>query len=420
MPGQPPNPLIGPQQANVLVPPGVQNPQGGNNPVGFIGRFFGPAVRPPNPTLNRQPAQNPNHNNQGQPGGPGIFINYQVQYQFPRQPNERNGQTMHAPQQPIPPYPGFPGPGGVWQPWPGAANGAQPTEAGNPGNIHTDAPLNSPLPEGGESSLDSSVSTTSSAASGSSSLDNHSSSESPREAAARAALNRLGGGKPGNSSQQATFTSTTTETHSSSASNPRPAMPSDIPGRNAHLPQLIPLYGYPSQSANLRASTQLDSSTQHTLPPTPPSQSSIHPTSSLPFPSSGYAQSSASPSPFNPQPSSANTFPSQLPASLTDEQLATLDRLTRESIDERLRILEGVSGTIYKCVDDLLRLRSALPHPNPPLSLDGSIPPSSSGPQTDHAEGEGTSTSYNKGKKPEHLVQVVNDTQVSQGSEEDP
>lgn len=413
MPGQPPNPPAGPQQANPLVPPGAQNPQGGNNPLGLIGRFFGPAVRPPNPTLNRQAAQNPN-NNQGQPGGPGIFINYQVQYQFPRQLNERNGQTLHPPQQPIPPYPGFPGPGGVWQPWPGAANGAQ-AEAGNPGSMHTDAPLNNSLPEVGESSLDSSASTTSSGPSGSSSLDNQTSSESPSKAAARAALDRLGGAKPpGNSSQRTTFTSTPAESHSSSPSNSRPSMPSDIPWRNVHLPQLIPLYDFRSQGANSRVSTPLGSSTQQTLPT--PLQPNSHPTSPLPFSRSGPA---ASPSPFTAQSSSTNTFSSQLPASLTDDQLATLDRLTREGIDERLRILEGVSGTIYRCIDDLLKLRSALPQADPSLSFGESTPLSSSDLQTSHAEGEDASTSHNKGKKPERFVQVVNDTQDSESSGED-
>ena len=51
----------------------------------------------------------------------------------------------------------------------------------------------------------------------------------------------------------------------------------------------------------------------------------------------------------------------QLPPSLTDEQLARLDRLTREAIDERLRVLEGVSGVIYWCMEELTRMRSVLP-----------------------------------------------------------
>ncbi len=51
----------------------------------------------------------------------------------------------------------------------------------------------------------------------------------------------------------------------------------------------------------------------------------------------------------------------QLPPTLTAEQLATMDRVTREAIDERLRVLEGVSGAVYRCIDELMRVRSALP-----------------------------------------------------------
>ena len=51
----------------------------------------------------------------------------------------------------------------------------------------------------------------------------------------------------------------------------------------------------------------------------------------------------------------------ELPPTLTDAQLARLDRLTRDAIDERLRVLEGVSGAVYRCVEELTRLRSVLP-----------------------------------------------------------
>lgn len=50
-----------------------------------------------------------------------------------------------------------------------------------------------------------------------------------------------------------------------------------------------------------------------------------------------------------------------LPPTLTDAQLAHLDVLTRDAIDERLRVLEGVSNTMYRCVEELTRLRSVLP-----------------------------------------------------------
>lgn len=38
-----------------------------------------------------------------------------------------------------------------------------------------------------------------------------------------------------------------------------------------------------------------------------------------------------------------------------------MDNLTRESLDERLRVLEGVSTAVYRCIDELMRMRSALP-----------------------------------------------------------
>ena len=60
-------------------------------------------------------------------------------------------------------------------------------------------------------------------------------------------------------------------------------------------------------------------------------------------------------------PGRSRTPLTQLPPSLTDEQLARLDRLTREAIDERLRVLEGVSGAIYRCMEELTRVRSVLP-----------------------------------------------------------
>lgn len=64
-----------------------------------------------------------------------------------------------------------------------------------------------------------------------------------------------------------------------------------------------------------------------------------------------------------------------LPPTLTDAQLAHLDVLTREAIDERLRVLEGVSSTMYRCIEELTRLRSVLPvaaGPAPPVTQTGS------------------------------------------------
>jgi len=40
-----------------------------------------------------------------------------------------------------------------------------------------------------------------------------------------------------------------------------------------------------------------------------------------------------------------------------------MDTVTREAIDERLRVLEGVSGAVFRCIEDLMRIRSSLPPP---------------------------------------------------------
>ena len=52
---------------------------------------------------------------------------------------------------------------------------------------------------------------------------------------------------------------------------------------------------------------------------------------------------------------------STLPPTLTDAQLGQLDVLTRDAIDERLRVLENVSTAMYRCAEELTRLRSVLP-----------------------------------------------------------
>jgi len=54
-------------------------------------------------------------------------------------------------------------------------------------------------------------------------------------------------------------------------------------------------------------------------------------------------------------------IPDSLPNTLSDAQLARLDRLTRDAIDERLRILQSISSSADRMIDDLMRVRSVLP-----------------------------------------------------------
>ena len=225
---------------------------------------------------------------------------------------------------PIPLFPGFPGPGGVWQPWPAAEAPADPAQ--------TEAPATNPLnpPPTPTVPHESQNSTTSSLASSSSPSDTPP-SETPLES----------------THAQSTPLANLPQSESSSRS------------AQADPPHLIPLYDFRSSPSPFVTPIQRDTASLQTV-----RASSRYPPRRVRDLSSN---SSASPLPSQQQRSSV--LP-QLPPSLTDEQLANLDRLTRESIDERLRILEGVSGAVYHCIDDLMRLRSAIP----PTTM-GTVPP---------------------------------------------
>lgn len=355
-------------------------PGANNNPLGFIGRLFGPPAGLANAVPNRQIPQG-----QEQMGGQGagIFINYQVQYRFHGQ-YDRNIQPVPQPQppqpQPIPPYPGFPGPGGAWQPWPGVdeANhfpndNVAPAEGSAADSTHT-ADRRDTMSQGqSQSSLTETTSVSSVSSQTSPTSEDQTASPSLREAAARAALNRLGHKPSVDASPKATTptspdaSSLGSTSISQNAQGPAAAPTVAQPGSHIQPPKLIPLYGLPP--------------TQSLVPPTTgnhqPGYGNMfgapiqpyRPTHRLPPPRFGQTLPSNLPT-FASQPPQghANTTSSRLPPTLTEEQLAGLDVLTRESIDERLRILEGVSGAVYRCIDDLMRLRSALPPLNVPTT----------------------------------------------------
>ena len=140
--------------------------------------------------------------------------------------------------------------------------------------------------------------------------------QNPREAAALAALRR----RTGNGSGQA-HVSNNASSSVTGTSHPPTEVTEDV--ERAALPQLIPLYNLNSRPGGPRPDT--------------------------------WSNARSSP------PGTQNRHMSQLPPDLTEAQLALMDHLTREAIDERLRVLEGVSTSIHRCVDDLMRMRSALP-----------------------------------------------------------
>jgi E3 ubiquitin-protein ligase synoviolin len=128
-----------------------------------------------------------------------------------------------------------------------------------------------------------------------------------------------------------------------------------------NVPPLIPLYDYRPAPANQPLPQYINAwqrgygppvHNAQAYPPGPSIQTQLpgHQTQARPtmphFPTSGARPRT----PFH-----------QMPPNLTDEQLAVMDHLTREAIDERLRVLEGVSGAVFRCIDELLRMRSVLP-----------------------------------------------------------
>ncbi|KAF8813641.1 hypothetical protein BYT27DRAFT_7239051 [Phlegmacium glaucopus] len=392
--GGPPVPLAGgARQANPGLPADGQNVQG---PLGFINRFFGPAARVRNAGQGRQAQQGPN-NAQGQAMGqpPGIFINYQVQYQFPRQPGQQAQQQPPQLLHPIPTFPGFPGPGGVWQPWPAAEAPVNPVQAVPESRASN--PLPTPtLPHELHNSIASSPSSSSSSSSSPSEIPRsettlptpsteEGSLPTPRDAAALAALNRLRGknksAEPtGSSSQMGSTQSTSADSSQPESSNPSVTTAQAVP------PYLIPLYDYRSSPSPFVAPLQ-----RETAPLQAVRTSSRYPAQRRVQDFSSHSTAT----PLQTQQQRSSVLP-QLPPNLTDEQLANLDRLTRESIDERLRVLEGVSGAVYRCIDDLMRLRSAIP----PTTMDAIPPESVHLPYSSTSKPEPPSTSETEIKDP--------------------
>lgn len=58
----------------------------------------------------------------------------------------------------------------------------------------------------------------------------------------------------------------------------------------------------------------------------------------------------------------------QLPSTLNEEETRNWDRVTREAIDERLRVLSRVDEVVNRLVDELTKLRSTIPNPDVTVS----------------------------------------------------
>ncbi|CAK5281380.1 unnamed protein product [Mycena citricolor] len=324
---QPPRPANNAAAQAAAAGPGV-NPAapapavGQNNAFGLVNRWF-PQPQQPNHGQAARPFPNLNAQNPNPPGQP-ILIEYHVQQQNPRQPDQPAVQ-------PPPQFQGFPGPDGAWQPWPPIDDGAQ--QPHDPGEVL-------PAASSDATSVTPASDTPPEPSAASPAVASSATPSTPREAAALAALRRFNSGGTsaatrGDSAPQTAGPSQTTGQEVPKLKDPE-VLTTDAPSasteKRAQLPALIPLYDYSNAGV----------------------------TSSAPRPSRTTRTGLRSESRYNPRPPI-----SQLPPNLTDAQLAIMDQVTREAIDERLRVLEGVSSAVYRCIDDLMRMRSALPISTP-------------------------------------------------------
>ncbi|TFK75324.1 hypothetical protein BDN72DRAFT_954954 [Pluteus cervinus] len=305
------NPPPPPPGVDVPAPP--QNPagQGGGNPLGnpldLVNRLFGPPQNQPQPGQAAAPGALPQNADNRQPA---LVIQYHVQYQ-PQNHQQNPAQDL----QPAPIFQGFYGPGGIWQQWPAPGQQAQ-NPAPTP-TVTAAQPAQEETDQGTTPDIQPAAS-------------DHSTAQpnlTPREAAREAALRRL---------NQIATTSPSLE--SRTPNHPSRSLSAvDAPNRGA-VPFLIPLYD-PAPRTSSSTSTPQRGASNHSA------ASNRDPRYEL------------------------GSLPdlSQLPPTMSNEQLAAMDKLTREAIDERLRVLEGVSGAVYRCIDELMKLRSALPASQPSL-----------------------------------------------------
>ncbi|KAF7790315.1 hypothetical protein EIP86_001269 [Pleurotus ostreatoroseus] len=389
VPGQFPNGQIPPQ----FAPPGVAAPQQMPPNAGWPapGPQLPPGYMYPYPY--QLPHQMPPQQLQPPPiyrgfyGPGGAWQPWGVDAQWLAQ--GQNAQGQPAPPQEVPPQTASPA-------QPAASHLVAQSSAPPAAQAAPAAPIPS-SPSQPSTSSDPSTS-----AGGSASTSNEGSS-TPRDAAAQAALRRLGSstrpsvleadGAPSPAPVAANIdpaaTSSTRDNTTPptqpivDASAPTPpsttttaaplgdagssaASPATTSASRNEIPSLIPLYDFSQYQRALRGQAPQTGVSQQarpaqTIPPVQGPQQAI-PGVAQAF-RAPYTQLSSRPSTQEARyrASAARVPISQLPPTLTDEQLARLDRLTRDAIDERLRVLEGVSGAVHRCIEELTRIRSVLP-----------------------------------------------------------
>ncbi|GJJ06288.1 hypothetical protein Clacol_000479 [Clathrus columnatus] len=352
-------------------------PQQQQQPFGFPNPF-GPWMQPQAPQ-NQQYQQAPQqHQQQQPPPAPvqvlqGFYIGNQWQpWGQEHQPHVR---VQAQPQQPYP----------AWQANPPTPTPTVPTDTSDSNSTPSTSPVTSP---------DAPTASTS--------------SPTPREAAALAALKRfgsVGNASTSSSSSQDQNNNLTSTSHVQSQRQSRLPVPTG--SSTLHVPERHTTFSSAATSSNVDQNNTIpslipltpSSSASSTTPPTTTRSRPSSPFRSTPVPSliplfdpastsativpppSQGTRSSTSARPHSPYPSPApasNVIPPirpddmtvrdfrdllryPTPFPLTEEQLRRLDMLTREAIDERLRIIEDVQGVMWRCAEELVRARSMLP-----------------------------------------------------------
>lgn len=213
----------------------------------------------------------------------------------------------------------------------------------------------------------------------------------PRNAAALAAMRRFNSANSGgDSSSMSPTTSSSQGGQNVARAEARPAtttVPIAAPGdsvtqsERASLPSLIPTPTAEERSSGPGPSTLLNQNPPMSVPPQTTRVQHGPVPSLIPLfdPATTQATIVAPPNlmqnriPFNAQYAPQTLRPRYnlntgqlpdfrtLPQTLTQEQLDRLDVLTREAIDERLRALENIQTVMWRCSEELVRIRSVLP-----------------------------------------------------------
>lgn len=149
-------------------------------------------------------------------------------------------------------------------------------------------------------------------------------------------------------------------------SQPRAAI--GAPSNRVALPSVIPLYDFgrrvagrqpPASSAQPSPAARAVHQLHQTLHQ--PREARTHRVQGQSTATSGQNASHAQHRPGYSRSHSSTGPMHRLPQQMSEEELGRMDRLTRDAIDERIRVLEGVNGAVYRCLEELLRLRSILP-----------------------------------------------------------